>query len=298
LSDKVAVLGLGLMGREFARRLEAAGYELVVWNRSDGPQEEFEARGAKVASTPAEAAAEAPVRITMLADGGAVEAVVSGNGGVLEGARGSGTLVEMSTIDLDSSRRVAQATEAEGVGYVRAPVSGNPTVVAAGNLTVLLSGPAAAIEAVREIVAAIGPNLKTVGEAEEARVMKLALNLVLAGTTELIAEAVVLAEAAGLPAERVMEVMADSAIGSPFVGYKTGAVVGRDYTPTFSIANLRKDLRLILEQADSDGVPLPVTEVVGHLATEAERDGLAEMDMMALLARLELEAGRINELPD
>jgi 3-hydroxyisobutyrate dehydrogenase-like beta-hydroxyacid dehydrogenase len=297
LRERVAVLGLGLMGRAFARRLEAAGHELVVWNRSDGPAVEFAERGAEVAATPADAAKASEIRVTMLSDGAAVEAVTGGEDGLFTGAGGRGTLVEMSTIDLASSRRLAETAQAAAVGYVRAPVSGNPAVVAAGNLTVLLSGPADAIASARDVIAAIGPNLRELGEADEARVMKLALNLVLGGTTELIAEAVVLAEAAGVPAGRAMDVMADSAIGSPFVRYKRGAVVDRDYTPTFSIANLRKDLRLILDQARTDAVPLPVTEVVERLAAEAERVGLAELDLMALLARLEHEAGRIDELP-
>jgi 3-hydroxyisobutyrate dehydrogenase-like beta-hydroxyacid dehydrogenase len=279
------------MGREIACRLEQAGRELVVWNRSDGPQGEFEERGATVAATPAEAARLAPLRVTMLADGAAVKAVVAGDDGVLAGADG-GTLVEMSTIDLDSSARVAAAADEAGVAYVRAPVSGNPSVVAAGNLTILLSGPAGAIDAAEDTLAAIGPNLKRLGEADEARVMKLALNLVLAGTTELIAEAVVMAEASGVGREAVMETMEGSAIGSPFVGYKKAAVANRDYSPTFSIANLRKDLDLIAEQGDRVGVPLPATDVVRGLAAQCEADGMGELDLLALLPRLEREAGR------
>jgi 3-hydroxyisobutyrate dehydrogenase-like beta-hydroxyacid dehydrogenase len=284
------------MGREIARRLEQAGRELVVWNRSDGPQGEFEERGATVAATPAEAASLAPLRVTMLADGAAVEAVVAGDDGVLAGADG-GVLVEMSTIDLEASERVAAAAEGAGVAYVRAPVSGNPTVVAAGNLTILLSGPRAAIDESRETLAAIGPNLKELGEGDEARVMKLALNLVLAGTTELVAEAVVMAEASGLGRESVMEVMEGSAIGSPFIGYKRQAVADGDYSATFSISNLRKDLDLIVEQGKRTGVPLPATEVVQRLAAECEAEGMADLDLLALLPRLEHEAGRLDELP-
>ena len=294
--ERVAVLGLGLMGRAIARRLEHAGYELVVWNRSPGPEAEFADRGAKVAATPAEAAAQASVRVTMLANGPAVEAVTMGESGLFHGSPG-GTLIEMSTIDLDSSRQIALAAEAADVAYIRAPVSGNPTVVEAGNLTILLSGPPDAISSVRELLAAIGPNLKELGEGDEARVMKLALNLVLGGTMELLAEAVVLAEAAGLGRERVLEVMSESAIGSPFVKYKKDAIVARDHTTTFSIANLRKDFDLMLDQGRKHGVPLPVTEAVQRLAAECEREGMAELDMVALLTRLEHEAGRLEQLP-
>jgi 3-hydroxyisobutyrate dehydrogenase-like beta-hydroxyacid dehydrogenase len=291
MGERVAVLGLGLMGREIARRLERAGHELVVWNRSPGPEAEFTERGAQLAGTPADAAADAPIRITMLADGGAVEAVAAGEAGIFSAGPG-GTLIDMSTIDLETSRRLADAASRAGVAYVRAPVSGNPSVVAAGNLTILLSGPPEAIDDVRPVLSAIGPNLWDLGEGEEARVMKLALNLVLGGTSELLAEAVVLAEASGLPRHRLLEVMESSAIGSPFVSYKREAIVARDYTPTFSIANLRKDLHLILEQGRAEGVPLPVTEAVERLAAECEREGMGDRDLLALIPRLEREAGR------
>jgi 3-hydroxyisobutyrate dehydrogenase-like beta-hydroxyacid dehydrogenase len=284
------------MGRAIARRVEAAGYELVVWNRSPGPEAEFAERGAKVAATPAEAAAQASVRLTMLANGPAVEAVTMAESGLFHGSPG-GTLIEMSTIDTKTSARVATAAESAGVAYIRAPVSGNPTVVEAGNLTILLSGPPDAIESARELIAAIGPNLKETGEGDEARVMKLALNLVLGGTMELLAEAVVLAEASGLPRDRVLEVISESAIGSPFVKYKKDAIVARDHTTTFSIANLSKDFDLILDQGRKQDVPLPVTEAVQRLAAACEAEGMADLDMIALVTRLEHEAGRLERLP-
>jgi 3-hydroxyisobutyrate dehydrogenase-like beta-hydroxyacid dehydrogenase len=292
------VLGLGLMGREIARRLELGGFELAVYNRSPGPHAEFEERGARVADTPAEAASEAEVLVSMLADGAAVEAVVSGDRGAFSAADGADrTLIEMSTIDLASSRRVAEAAEAAGVGYVRAPVSGNPTVVAAGNLTILLSGDAERIERVRPVLESIGPYLVPLGEGEEARVMKLALNLILAGTTELIAEALVMAEAGGVDRRRALEVMNESVVASRFLGYKVGPLTERDYTATFSLGNLKKDLELIVEQGEESGVPMHVSEVVLERAREAVAAGLDDLDMLALVAKLEHEAGRLEQLP-
>lgn len=298
MSDRVAVLGLGLMGREIARRLELGGYELVVYNRSAGPQSEFAERGATVAQTPRQAASEAGVCLSMLSDGAAVEAVATGPDGVFAAPEDGGrTLVEMSTIDIESSRRVAEAAEAAGVGYVRAPVSGNPTVVAAGNLTILLSGEPDRIQRVRPVLSAVGPNLVELGGGEAARAMKLALNLVLAGTTQLLAEALVMAEAAGVDRGRALEVMKESAVGSPFVAYKAGPLAERDYTTTFSVSNLQKDLELIVGQGAASGVPMYVAEVLLERTRETAEAGLAELDMLALVAKLEHEAGRIEELP-
>jgi 3-hydroxyisobutyrate dehydrogenase-like beta-hydroxyacid dehydrogenase len=141
-------------------------------------------------------------------------------------------------------------------------------------------------------LAAIGPNLMELGDGEEARVMKLVLNLILGGTTELLAEALVLAEASGLDRERALMAIGESAIGSPFIAYKREAIVARDYAPTFTIANLSKDLGLILDQGRAEGVPLPATAAIAELVAECEREGMAGQDMLALIPRLERAAGR------
>lgn len=298
MPERVAVLGLGLMGREIAHRIEAAGCELVVYNRSPEPRAEFAERGAAVAETPARTAELAPVCVSMLANGAAVEAVTTGDDGLLSAPPEGRTLIEMSTIEVAASARVAEAAERGGVAYVRAPVSGNPGVVAAGRLTILLSGRAEEIERVRPVLEAIGPNLVDVGEGENARVMKLALNLVLGGLTELTAEALVMCEASGLARRAVLETMSSSVIGSPFLAYKKDALADRDYSTTFSVVNLLKDLRLILDHGAAEGVPLPVTEVLERRAAEAERRGMGELDLAALVPLLEHEAGRLDELPD
>jgi 3-hydroxyisobutyrate dehydrogenase-like beta-hydroxyacid dehydrogenase len=216
----IAVLGLGSMGAAIALRLADAGADLTVYNRSPGPRAEFEARGVWIAQMPA--AARADTVITMLADGAAVEAVLLGPEGAL--SSGIGTLIEMSTIDVATSERVAARAAELGVRYLRAPVSGNPSVVAAGNLTIIVSGDRDAFEAARDVLSAIGPTLLHVGDAEQARVMKLALNLMIAGTTQLLAEALVIGEARGLERATMLDVIGASVIGSPFVRYKADAL--------------------------------------------------------------------------
>jgi 3-hydroxyisobutyrate dehydrogenase-like beta-hydroxyacid dehydrogenase len=293
---KVALLGLGAMGAAIARRLAAAGdVELTVYNRSPAPLREFRERGVATASTPREAAASADVAITMLADGTAVEAVVLGEDGVLDAP--PGTLIDMSTIDIATSLRVAERAAAAGVAYLRAPVSGNPSVVAAGNLTILVSGDASAYERARSVLELIGPTLFFLGDAEQARVMKLALNLMVAGTTELLAEALVLGEASGLERAQMLDVIGGSAVGSPFVRYKSGPLAAEDFTSTFSARLMHKDLRLVAGSADDAGVPLPVTALVQQLVQACIDAGMGELDFSVLVPRLEREAGRREALP-
>jgi 3-hydroxyisobutyrate dehydrogenase-like beta-hydroxyacid dehydrogenase len=287
---RVALLGLGHMGRPIAERLEKAGHVLSVWNRSPGPGAAFAERGVRVLDAPRAAWEHADACVTMLADGPAVEAVTLGDDGLLTG-EAEGTLVDMSTIGADTSARVAAECERRGVQFLRAPVSGNPSVVAAGNLGIMVSGPKDAFDRMSGTLRDIGPNLFYVGGTEEARIVKLAVNLMIGGTAQLMAEALVLAEKYGIERAKMLEVMGASAAGSPFVKYKTDALVADDYTSTFTSSLLYKDLALALAAAHDVAAPLPLTAVTQQLVEACIATGLGDADMTALLPRLRRDAG-------
>jgi 3-hydroxyisobutyrate dehydrogenase-like beta-hydroxyacid dehydrogenase len=278
------------MGAPIARRLEAAGHELLVWNRSPGPAAEFAERGVPVLAAPAEALQRAEVCIAMLADPAALESVALGSDGILANADG-GTLVDMSTISVDVSAAVAAEAARHGVAFLRAPVSGNPSVVEAGNLAIIISGPRATFDELSPMLGDIGPKLFYVGPDEQARIVKLALNLMIGGTTQLLAEALVLAERYGIDRRQMLEVMGGSAMGSPFVKYKTDALVADDYTSTFSVELMAKDLNLALAAGDANGVPLELTALVVGLLRECTAAGMGGDDLTALLPNLRRKAG-------
>jgi 3-hydroxyisobutyrate dehydrogenase-like beta-hydroxyacid dehydrogenase len=287
---RVAVLGLGRMGIPISERLEGAGHELSVWNRSPGPTQAYKDRGIRVLGRPSEAWEHADVCITMLADGPALEAVALGKDGLLAG-EGDGVLVDMSTVGTDSSSRVAEECERRGVSFLRAPVSGNPSVVAAGNLGIIVSGPKDAFDRLGETLRDIGPNLFYVGAGEESRIVKLALNVMIGGTAQLMAEALVLAEKYGIDRAAMLEVIGGTAMGSPFVKYKTDALVADDYSSTFTASLLYKDLALALEAAHDVGAPLPVAAVTQQLVEACIATGMGDADFTALLPHLRREAG-------
>ena len=289
---KVAVVGLGLMGEPIAERLLAAGHALTVFNRTPERTAPLAEAGATVAPSLAGVWDSADLCITMVANDAAVQQVTAAEGGLLEGGGRSGrVLVDMSTVSPAASASVAAAAVGAGVGYLRAPVSGNPTVVRAGNLSIVASGDRATFDEVEAVLRDIGPNVFYVGGGEEARVLKLALNLMIAGTAQLLVEAVVLGEANGLDRATMLEVIGASAAGSPFVRYKTAPLVDRDYTTTFSLENMHKDLSMALEAADRVGAPLPVTLLVDQIVQTCIAAGMAESDLMGLLPHLQAEAG-------
>ena len=292
---KVALVGLGNLGVPIAERVLGAGYPLTVYNRSAGKAESLLAAGAAVARSPRGLLAASDVCVTVVADDRALEAVTLPPDGVLADAHPGTVLVDMSTVSVAASSRVAAAADAAGVGFLRAPVSGNAAVVRAGTLTIVVSGPAEALARVDPIVRAIGPNVHYVGPAEEARVVKLALQVMIGGTAELLSEALVLGEAGGVGRETLLEVMGSSAVGSPFVKYKTGPLLADDYSATFTTSMMKKDLGLVLAFADSTGASLPLTSELESLLDDAIEAGYADLDFMALFLRLRHRTGQAGD---
>jgi 3-hydroxyisobutyrate dehydrogenase-like beta-hydroxyacid dehydrogenase len=279
----VGLIGLGHMGSAFAERLLAAEYPLVVHNRSPEKAAPLAARGATVAATVAEVAAATDLVLTSLSDDGAFETVAAE---LVAAARPGTMLVDLSTVSPEASARVAALARDASVLYLRAPVSGNPAVVRAGNLSFIVSGPPEALERADPVLRAIGPTIHVVGDAEQARVVKLAINLVIAGLAQLMSEALVLAEASGVSREAVLETMGSSAAGAPFVRYKTEALLRDDYSATFTTTLMEKDLELVLDAADAARVQLPLAGEIKTLVRSAIEAGYGDDDFMALFPYL------------
>lgn len=279
----VGLIGLGNMGTAIGERILDAGYRLVVNNRTPARAEALAARGALVAATPRELASQVEVVLTSLADDDALEAVARE---VVHAARPGAVLVDVSTVSPAASARVAAWAEEASVQYLRAPVSGNPTVVRAGNLSFIVSGSAVTLGRVEPVIRAIGPTIHHVGEGEQARVVKLAINLMIAGLAQLMSEALVLGEASGVSRASLLEVMGSSAAGAPFVKYKTEPLLRDDFSATFTTALMEKDIDLVLDAAADAGVDLPVAKEMKSLLQAAIEAGYGGDDFMALFLHL------------
>ena len=271
------------MGTAIAERLLDGGYRLVVYSRTPSKADTVRARGAVVAEMVEELAAQADVVLTSLPNDEAFESVA---GDVLAAARPGTVLADISTVSPAVSARVASRADAASVPYLRAPVSGNPTVVRAGNLTFMVSGPEETLQAVEPVLRAIGPTIHYVGEGEQARIVKLAINLMIAILAQSISEALVLGEASGVSRAALLEVMGSSAVGAPFVKYKTDPLLRDDFSATFTTLLMEKDIDLALDAADEAGVELPLArEMKTHLRATAEA-GYADDDFIALFRYL------------
>ena len=280
-------VGTGRMGYALAARLLDAGCDVAVYNRTRSKAEPLAELGATVVDSPDELAGR-DIVFTMVAGPEDFKAVMLGDNGLLSRSDAAPSMiVDSSTISPDASAQVRAETEARGVALLAAPVSGNPSVVDAGKLTVVVSGPSDAWEAVRPYVELFGAGATYVGEGDVARLVKICHNLMLGVVAQSLAEITVLAEKGGVSRAAFLEFLNKSVMGSMFTRYKTPAIVNLDFTPTFTPALLYKDFHLGFEAAEEYGVPMPVAAAAQQVVQAMMGFGYDDVDFMALL---ELEA--------
>jgi 3-hydroxyisobutyrate dehydrogenase/2-hydroxy-3-oxopropionate reductase len=288
----VGIVGAGRMGSAIARAVTRAGHDVIVWNRTRGAADRLaDELAARAVETPADVAATADVTISMLADGDAVETVYAGPDGLIAGARSGTVLVDSSTVPPAVLRRHEAAIRAAGAGVLDAPVSGSVALAESGTLTLMVGGDADDLGRARPVLEAYGGTIFHVGPLGAGSAMKLAVNTVIFGLNEALAEGLVLAERAGIPRERAYDVLAASAVGAPYVGYKRAAFLDPDATPVAFAADLAaKDLRLIDGLADAVGLELPQSAVNLAVIDALIRAGHGDRDFSAVAAHL--RAGR------
>jgi len=277
---RVGFAGLGRMGTPMARNLLRAGFELTVYNRTRERAEPLEREGARVAESPAALGRDADLLVTMVADAAAAEAVILGADGALASLAPGAIVLEMSTIGPHAARRLAAAAAEEGVELLDAPVSGSVAFAETAQLTTIVGGGRAAFERARPVLQAMTKAQLYLGPSGAGAAMKLALNSAVALSNEAIAEALALAESAGIPRADAYDVLRTSVVGSPFVEYKRAAFVAPGDTPVaFTTAQMRKDLTLALEFAEERGARMPATGTVAEVLDLANRSGLGDADL-------------------
>jgi 3-hydroxyisobutyrate dehydrogenase len=276
-------VGTGRMGYALATRLLEAGCDLAVYNRTRAKAEPLAELGAIVVGDPAELAGR-DIVFTMVAGPEDFKAVVLGDNGLLSRSDAApSVIVDSSTVSPEASAEVRAETEARGVALLAAPVSGNPSVVDAGKLTVVVSGPGEGWEAARPYVELFGAGATYVGEGDVARLVKICHNLMLGVVAQSLAEITVLAEKGGVSRAAFLEFLNKSVMGSMFTRYKTPAIVNLDFTPTFTPALLYKDFHLGFEAAEDLGVPMPVAAAAQQVVQALMGFGYEDIDFMALL---------------
>ena len=254
--QRIAFLGLGVMGGGMARRLAAAGFPLAVWNRTASGAEPLRDLGATVVSTPADAAAEADIVISMLADDAASWSVWAGSSGALERIPRGAIVVECSTVSPTWVAELTALAAAKGCAAIDAPVTGSRTQAANGELQFLVGGDAAVLERVRPVLAAMARNIVHVGPAGSGARLKLINNYLCGVQAAALAEAVVLIEQSNLSLEASLGVLQNGAPGSPLVKAVSNRMASRDYAVNFKLGLMTKDLSYAIAEGQRHGVDL------------------------------------------
>jgi 3-hydroxyisobutyrate dehydrogenase/2-hydroxy-3-oxopropionate reductase len=284
----VAVLGTGHMGSAMSRALAAAGFDLVLYNRTIERCEPLAAElGARVLPTAAQAVAAADVAISMVADELAVEALYRGESGVLEGLSAGKIIADSSTVPPSVVLSLADDVHARGAEILDAPVSGSTALASTGGLTIMVGGDEAALERARPVFDALAKRVFHLGALGNGAAMKLAVNTLIFGLNQAVAEGLVIAERAGIDRSLAYDVLAASAAGAPYVEYKRRAFLDPEGTPpVFSIALAEKDLNLITAFAERLEVPVPQAHVNRDVLREAMADGRAAADFADVAVHL------------
>jgi len=287
---EVGFIGLGAMGRAMAGRLVAAGHRVRVWNRSRAAVDELVRVGAEAASEAR--AAFGGVVISMLGDDGAVRETVLDPG--LPASAPAGTVhVNMATISVGLAASLAAEHRRHGVGYVSAPVFGRPEAAAAAKLAIVAAGDPAAIDRVQPLLDAMGQRTWRVGrEPVQANAVKVAGNFLIASAIESMAEAAVLVERHGVPPGDLLDVMTSTLFAAPVYHNYGALIVNRRYEPAaFRLVLGLKDLRLVLDAAETARTPMPFASVLRDHLLEAVAQGDGERDWAALAEVARRHAG-------
>lgn len=289
-SLKIGWIGAGRMGTQLATRLLEAGYDVAVYNRTAAKAQPLVDQGASVVSRLSDMA-DRDLVFSMVSASKDLEEVMLGAEGLLSGASTPRIIADVSTVSMETSAKVREAIEARGGQFLATPVSGNPAVIAAGKLTVAVSGPRDVFEEVQPVLAHFGRGVTWVGEGEVARLVKIAHNIMLGVVIQNLAEITVLVEKGGVKRSNFLAFLNDSVMGSVFTGYKTPALVNLDFTPTFTNVLLQKDFDLGLDAAYHLGVPMPIASATRQIVAQEVGAGNTELDFATLILTVARGAG-------
>ncbi|MCZ6453464.1 MAG: NAD(P)-dependent oxidoreductase [Alphaproteobacteria bacterium] len=290
-NTRIGWVGTGNMGSPMSQCLIGEGASVAVFDVVADNMSASVAAGARAGGSNHDVAADAEFVFSMISDDDVLRAVALGDGGVLSAMQAGTVYVDMSTVSPEVSGEIAVAANTAGIAFVRAPVSGSTILAEAGNLTIMASGPGSAYERCEPLFVAMAAIQFYVGEGEQARYMKLVLNLLAASTIAALAEALTFGRKGGLDWNIMLDVIGDSVVASPLIKYSLPPLKARDFSPAFSTDLMTKDMGLICEAAASVGVPTEIADAVRQLYLATVAGGQGADNLTAAIRHIERQVG-------
>lgn len=282
MKPKVGLIGLGLMGLPMGRNLLKAGFALTVWNRTRSKAEQLEKEGAQTANSPREVAADSDVTFTIVSDPPALEQVLWGEQGALAGLRKGSVLIDSSTVSPVLARRVSQACAERGADFLDAPVTGGTWGAEKGELVFMIGGKKEVLDRVEPVLQAVGKRFFLLGPNGAGQTVKLAMNLILALEVEALAEGLELVTRAGVAGERLIEVLQSSMGRAPVLDVKAPVILKRDFTPSFPLRLMLKDVGLAMDLAKENGIELPAGMAAHRAYSAVKAAAKTDVDYAAI----------------
>jgi 2-hydroxy-3-oxopropionate reductase len=289
----IAFIGLGIMGGPMARQLVAGGHSVIGFNRSRGPVERLVSDGGTAAGSVAEAVRDAEVIITMVPDSLDVEDLALGEGGIYANAPRGSIHIDMSSIRPDVAARIADAGHVAGIRVMDAPVSGGETGAIEGTLSIMVGANPADFDEVKPVLDAMGTTVILVGPPGSGQTVKAANQLIVAGTLELVAEAIVFLRAYGVDTEAAVDVLSGGLAGSRILERKAATMLAGNFQPGFRIDLHHKDMGIVTTAARERDVAIPLGALTAQLVGAVRAQGDGNLDHSALLRGVERLSGRM-----
>jgi 3-hydroxyisobutyrate dehydrogenase-like beta-hydroxyacid dehydrogenase len=287
VAPSIGFIGLGIMGQPMALNLVKAGHPVTVFNRTPAKAEALKNAGAKVATTPAEAAAEADFVISIVSDTAAMEEVVMGKGGILDAVRTGAIVIDSSTISPVASRKFACKVAGKGASWLDAPVTGSKHMAEKGELTYMVGGDRETFDRALPVLQVLGKKHIYCGLHGLGLTAKLSQNVIQSTMVEIFCEGFVLAAKAGLKPQIMMEVIQGSMARASLTDFKAPFIFKGDFTPYFPLKLMHKDITLALESAYAQNVPMPAAAAVKEVYGAAKAQGKGDLDYAAVVTFLE-----------
>ena len=282
MKPKIGLIGLGLMGLPIGRNLLKAGFPLKVWNRTRSKAEKLEKEGATVADSPREVAAGSDVIFTIVSDPPALEQVLWGESGALAGLRKGSVLIDSSTVSPALARRISEACAERGADFLDAPVTGGTWGAEKGELVFMVGGKKEVLDRVEPVLQTVGKRFFLLGPNGSGQTVKLAMNLILALEVQALAEGLELVTRAGVAGERLIEVLQSSMGRAAVLDVKAPVILKRDFTPSFPLRLMLKDIGLAMELAKENGVRLPAGAAAHEAYSTVKAAAKTDVDYAAI----------------
>ncbi len=287
MDKKLGFIGLGIMGKPMSLNLLKAGFDVTVYNRTESKTADPVSRGAKKAGTPAEAAANSTIIITIVSDTPDVESVILGPNGVIETIKPDSVVIDMSTISPEVTREIVARLKEKGAHMLDAPVSGGEQGAIDGTLSIMVGGETTIFERCLPILQTMGKNVIHVGSNGMGQTVKLVNQILVSGTLNSVVEALIYAQKSGVDLEKTIDAVKGGAAGSWQLTNLAPRIIERDFRPGFMIDLMVKDLKLVIGSAREMGINLPVTSQVKEMYEKLQAEGKGKNGTQALIKALE-----------